>query len=396
MRRFNLPSVQSAGTVLSTLLWLGGTGVVANGLIRIGSPVASGRIGSFLFLFLLTAPLLYRQLDNRWHYTRRQLYFLFPVDIIIPFCLYVSLMILLFALPRFLLWGFGEVAWGELTAVQITQQLDPEFGLSSRTCATYGYAVDDQRYTGNSCSGGRRLSEVSAGTQLDVYYAPFAPRLSTVGLPTLFYWQDLLLVWWSLVIAVWLVGAAVLTPNRYPPAPRPAPRTAQERLARYGLDTKLSAADDPELWAAVLESLFRLPDDPKIHVPGLRFGVAAIHPNSRYLLQPIWGTCFERVDRDFVKPTPCAAVQRSDHHVDPELAPIVPFPLLHIARLPHPLKPAFSIVVPRPSTDESTLPVYIASNHPGAAATGATTYWERQANGSWRKTKNRVNWWYEG
>ena len=350
-----------------------------------------------LLIFLIASPLTHYLLRKRWRYTGDMPYLVLPFDFLIPWSLYPSLlMICFFVLPRYGLWAYGAIGNATILSVRTIPAFDGDLHTMPGTCVDYVYNIHDSHYEKTACSGGQPFKEGAPDDFLHVTYFRLAPQFASLKLSELYRLLDGLVVWWAWIVGGWMAGTAVISPKRYPPPPPAPPQTSLELLERYDLVALLTKEDDPTLWSAVIHTHFPMPENGKIFVPGLRFGIGEIQPVSKYLLQPIVGTCFERADKYHLMRTPCPSEEQGDHHFDSDLASRLDMRLIHIGQPPYPQQPTLSIVVPRPSANDVKVPVYTAVNHVGAAATGATYYWIRTEAGIWEKSNQQVNWWYEG
>lgn len=386
--------VQPLRTGIQFVLWIIFSFYAARYVAITGLPLRAAALFFGLIIFLITAPLSYYLLNRRWRHTNDFPYLAFQLDFLLPFSLYPALFLVSFAvLPRYGLWAYGARTVATVASVRTVSGAVIS---APGTCVDYVYEVESERFEKAACSGSFPFVETPPDDALPVTYIPSAPWLAVLELPPLFRRLDRLVVWWALIVVGWLVGTAVASATRYEPPSPPPPKTPLERLQRYDLDQVLSAEDDPALWSAVIASHFDLPESDKIVVPGLRFGIGTIHPTSKFLLQPILGTCFSRVDPYHLTLCDCPQDERGDHDFDPELVPSLAMRLIYVGYPPLPERPTLSIVVPRPSANLFKVPVYTAVNRSGAAATGATLYWVKDKNGRWQKSSERVNWWYEG
>lgn len=350
---------------------------------------------------VLALPGAYWLLARRYRHASNPPYWLLPPDVLLPgFSLLVVAIVLLVVLPRFAVWTWGATTDGSVQALRTETSFDPDLLLTREHYRVdYTFTVGDRVYRKSSYVGRNLYATLAPGDALTVHYAAWQPHIVTAGDPLLFTWQATFLLWGALLSGLWLAGTAVATPRRTPPPPPPpfpAPQTAVELLARYGLDTLLSAADDAKLWAAVVGHHFPMPQDEAMHVAGLRFGLGQLAPAARLKIQPTALFCFDVVDAHHLKPANCRPDAQTDADVDEALAPLTSTTALYLDKLPRELRPLRSIVVPRPSVGEERVAVYTAVMHANGNAFGETAAWARQPDGAWRHTQEKLNWWMRG
>lgn len=182
----------------------------------------------------------------------------------------------------------------------------------------------------------------------------------------------------------------------------------------FGLDALLTAQDDPALWEAALSAYWPHPVDPACLVDALRFDVGrrlaegeipqdetnSLHATMRGMVDIVeW--CFERVDDSHlrVKACPAPAAPPVSSFLGAGLSgmlmpaggvisagqPAVPY-------TPPPQVVFIYLGVTRPSLGADQAVVYSATSAPGVGD-GKALLWQRQADGTWHPTDQRVAWW---
>ncbi len=173
-------------------------------------------------------------------------------------------------------------------------------------------------------------------------------------------------------------------------------------LAAYGLDALLTPQDDPQLWQAALRQHWPAPDDPACPVEALRFRIGRRladgeqpqgEDNQRHAslsgMVDVSEWCFERMD---------------PAHLQVKTCPSTPPPVLAAypgqglaALMSGQALPAVQAIfmylgVSRPSQEVSQALVYAASSMPGIGE-GNAYLWQRQPDGRWQQTDQRLAWW---
>jgi hypothetical protein len=174
-------------------------------------------------------------------------------------------------------------------------------------------------------------------------------------------------------------------------------------IKAYGLEALLTEADDPELWEAALRRHWPTVDSPDFLVIALRFSIGRRlaegeqpqgetneqHAKMRGLVD-IEEWCFERVNdaRLQIKQCPKTAA------AGPALFPGIGLAALmsgQVSSLP-PAQIFMFLGISRPSRGAAQAVVYAASSMPGIGE-GNAFFWQRQADGRWEQSIQRVAWW---
>ncbi len=185
--------------------------------------------------------------------------------------------------------------------------------------------------------------------------------------------------------------------SRVPPSPaiQIKPEDALALLRNYGLADMLTPEDDATLWAAVISTYWPLPDDAKINVEGLRFGVGMFDDQTQMKLQPIEGWCFERVDEKTLKTGTCHDVD-VDGKIDDQLRPLPNTTLFALAFLHYanerPSYPYMAVVVERPSIGKQEVVVYNGAQLGHLMGYGQTGVYTRIVGG-WQESGRILNHW---
>jgi hypothetical protein len=178
------------------------------------------------------------------------------------------------------------------------------------------------------------------------------------------------------------------------------------RLQAYGLDVLLTGQDDPLLWEAALCRHWPSPNSSDCLVDALRFDIGRRlaegeqpqgetndqHAKMRGLVD-IEEWCFERVD---------SAQLRIKRCPDTAGAGFTSFPGIGLAVLmsgqaPYSYSQPIQVVfiylgISRPSQEAGQAVVYAGSSAPGMGE-GNAYLWQRQADGTWEQSDQRVARW---
>jgi len=351
-------------------------------------------------LLALVCPLFYWVVYRKYYNKTDIPYFLLPLDFLLPFSIYPAIwLVVLFVTPRFAVWQWGTPGTGTVQALAIEERFDLDLGYIRHFRVEYTFERENGRQAShNSYISQALFDTLEPNDKIPVHYLSWWPQQITAGDPILFQWQGTVLTWATLVVLFWLIGMALASRKRYQsmlPA-FPEPQTAVELLERFELDTWLTEMDDPELWAAVIQKQFPMPEADEIYVDGLRFALGEFSANARLKMQPTIATCFARVDGHHLRRVECPPDVQTDAEMDEALAPSVPMLLLYLNKLEREKRPRLTIVIPRPSVNEQRLPVYTAAVHTNGNSSGATAYWQRLPDGRWENSGVKLNWWMEG
>lgn len=174
-------------------------------------------------------------------------------------------------------------------------------------------------------------------------------------------------------------------------------------LKAFGLESLLTPQDDAQLWEAALRAYWQPPTDPACLVDALRFDVGRRlaegeqpqgETNERHAtmrgMVDIEEWCFERVDAAQlrVKTCPQQAAPPAGLYLGMNLmatmsspAPVVPVQVVFIY-----------LGITRPSQGVDQAVVFTGTTAPGLGD-GKALLWQRQPDGSWQPTDQRVAWW---
>lgn len=187
------------------------------------------------------------------------------------------------------------------------------------------------------------------------------------------------------------------TESRVPPS-APVQITLADALAllrRYGLADMLAPEDDATLWAAVISAYWPMPDEARINIGGLRFGVGTFDHQTHMKLQPIHGWCFERVDEKTLQTCTCHDMD-VDGSIDDQLRPLPNTTLFKMTFLYYgnepPPYPNMSIVVERPSLGKQEVVVYNGAQGAPRMGYGRTVIYTRIVSG-WQESGRILNHW---
>ena len=175
-------------------------------------------------------------------------------------------------------------------------------------------------------------------------------------------------------------------------------------LQNYGLDFLITELDDLELWEAVLFKNWPAPDSPDCLVDALRFDIGRHlrdgeqpqgEENEQYAkmrgMVDIQEWCFERVDDTHLRVKPCPSTTQAA----PSFFPGPSLAAMMSGQVPFapPAQVVFMVLgISRPSRGVTQAVVYAASSVPGAGE-GNAFLWQRQEDGHWEQTDQRVAWW---
>ncbi|MCP5093957.1 MAG: hypothetical protein GY943_00230 [Chloroflexi bacterium] len=371
---------------LCLLAYLAARWLVASWLPQLGQWLLS-----IVPSMLISVPLFYRWLNQRYGERGKRPYFTFELDPILAITPYALLLFALITpLPQLAIMEWGNPATGTVTALNTETSLDfrPVYKLS------YAFvADDDMHYQRDAYVSQSVFATFSLGDEVDIFVLPDVRHWSTLPDQSFLARQTTLILWCLLVLIGWLGGVWGATAVRHLPQPQ---ETVVPITQQYGLDAIFTDADDFALWEAVLESHFPPFDDAIKNIDGLRFGVGQPAPAARFKIQPTIGYCFKCTDQESVVVTDSLIESKTDAAFDEALSDNVPMLLLYISEINEGALPYHTIVVERPSEGKDKVLVYTAVKRSNKTGYGATHYWQRHADGTWQQTNERLNWWMIG
>ena len=175
-------------------------------------------------------------------------------------------------------------------------------------------------------------------------------------------------------------------------------------LQAFGLEALLTDLDDPQLWEAALRKHWPAPDSPDCLVEALRFDIGRRlvdgeqpqgevneqHSKMRGMAD-IEEWCFERVDDTHLRVKSCPAANESP----PTFFPGASLAAMMSGQVPFalPAQVVFMYLgITRPSREAAQSVVYAATSAPGVGE-GNAHLWQRQEDGHWEQSNQRVAWW---
>ncbi|MEM7334296.1 MAG: hypothetical protein AAF490_19595 [Chloroflexota bacterium] len=394
-------NLRPVNTRLLTVLfsaWFMGSFFIAVWLILNSQPHHAERLFWLALLALLLPPIIYLDLTKRYASMRPTYpYFFIELDLLMFYLLPGMVLITgIVVMPRQTVWAFGQTAPATVLQIRDVEAVDDDLGRFGGTCIDFSYQIGATEFDRENCSRRSSLEPQLRGEPYEVTYLRWAPQFGYINIPLMYQNLDTALAFLSLITIGWVVGTAVVSHFRFPyPLPPMPAKSATEIVQRFGLNHLLTAEDDINLWAAVLKSEFRSSGNKFFDESENRFGIAQIAPATKLHLQPIEGYCFQRKDEYYLQVVPCEPEEYQDADFDPEIAPIVPVRLLHIARIPKIDKRITrTLVLPRPSINKNRVPVYSgSSNKLGTGGSGTAWYWEKSGNGSWKNSYQIIERW---
>ena len=144
-------------------------------------------------------------------------------------------------------------------------------------------------------------------------------------------------------------------------------------LADYGLDRLLTERDDPFLWAAAVKKHWPKPEALVAPLPRMLFGVCRIPDQAEEFHSQSGMECLES--------------WRFQTSASGGLEPV------RIEGETNNLYPEFFLEISRPSAGQMKAIVHAGDNPAPLIGYGEAFVWERQPDGSWEKTKERVSIW---
>ena len=176
-------------------------------------------------------------------------------------------------------------------------------------------------------------------------------------------------------------------------------------LQAYGLETLLTEQDDPELWEAALRRHWPKPDSPDCLVEALRFNIGRslaegeqpqgeANEQSAQMrgMVDIEEWCFERVGEAQLKFKTCPGAAPAAPVLLPGLGLEMMMVMGQAPVAPLPQTVFMYLGISRPSREAAQAVVYSAWSAPGVGD-GSAHLWQRQEDGRWEQSGQRVAWW---
>lgn len=170
------------------------------------------------------------------------------------------------------------------------------------------------------------------------------------------------------------------------------PNEANSILQLYGLDQILSDQDDPQLWAIVLSESWTSPNNSKINVASLRFGIGRVALKTELKIQPFEAWGFEQVDFNRLRPKSYPVSPYTDADFDKTLHNSIKSILFYLPFV-NTEYPRLSLVLTRPSKGEKEVLVFSGAQYAHNFGYGETCVWLYQSSGIWQKAEKPLKWW---
>lgn len=173
-------------------------------------------------------------------------------------------------------------------------------------------------------------------------------------------------------------------------------------LRTYGLDAVLSDRDDPKLWAAALSKHWPLPDDSRITIGGLEFGIGEVDDTVPIKIKISERWCFERVDNNRLQVVQC---KPSDDDQVRKAEDVFWNTIDDVTTAEEAVEkvyqyyrsmgyPSITLIVTRPSKHEDKAIVFHAFQGAPLMGHGESRIWIHQADGDWEPSPRAI-WGYE-
>lgn len=147
-----------------------------------------------------------------WRGAQRWVYFLHPIDMLLPAIFSVTILFLPLLLYWFSVLHWGVTAVATVTSLEVVAHEDADGHRTTSHTVHYTFTTaDGRRYASSDGVPPEVYATLENGGRVMVRYLTALPRLSRPDTPQILRPLGIYLLWWNLVGLFWLSGATVST-----------------------------------------------------------------------------------------------------------------------------------------------------------------------------------------